>query len=64
MNVSGGLLIGFCTVFCLQIPGRTFPVDVLYSKASIDDYVDGSVKQALQIHLTPTKGSYFFDQIV
>jgi len=46
----------FGNVPVFTIPGRTFPVDVLYSKASIDDYVDGAVKQALQIHLTPTKG--------
>ncbi|XP_065064439.1 pre-mRNA-splicing factor ATP-dependent RNA helicase PRP16-like [Rhopilema esculentum] len=46
----------FGNVPVYTIPGRTFPVDVLYSKTTIDDYVDGAVKQALQIHLTPTKG--------
>lgn len=40
-----------------QIPGRTFPVDILFSKNVVEDYVDGAVKQALQIHLTPAKGS-------
>lgn len=40
----------------VQIPGRTFPVDVFFSKTSIEDYVDGAVKQALQIHLQPCKG--------
>lgn len=34
------------------IPGRTFPVEVLFSKNPIEDYVDGAVKQALAIHLT------------
>lgn len=33
------------------IPGRTFPVDVLYSKISTNDYVDAAVKQILTIHL-------------
>ena len=39
-----------------KIPGRTFPVDVLYSKTVLDDYVDAAVKQSLQIHLMPQKG--------
>lgn len=34
------------------IPGRTFPVEVLFSKNPIEDYVEGAVKQALAIHLT------------
>ena len=35
-----------------RIPGRTFPVEVLYSKASVEDYLDGAVKQILTIHLS------------
>lgn len=50
-NYSNELSIHF------QIPGRTFPVDILFSKNVVEDYVDGAVKQALQIHLTPAKGS-------
>jgi len=38
------------------IPGRTFPVDVLYSKNPVEDYVDAAVKQALQIHLQGLPG--------
>lgn len=34
-----------------NIPGRTFPVDVLFSKTPQEDYVDASVKQAIAIHL-------------
>ncbi|PKI84174.1 RNA helicase [Malassezia vespertilionis] len=33
------------------IPGRTFPVDVLFSKSPSEDYVDATVKQILAIHL-------------
>ena len=39
------------------IPGRTFPVDVLYSKNPVEDYVDAAVKQSLQIHLTGLEGN-------
>lgn len=38
------------------IPGRTFPVDILFSRNPVEDYVDAAVKQALQIHLQPTEG--------
>ncbi|XP_028392273.1 pre-mRNA-splicing factor ATP-dependent RNA helicase PRP16-like [Dendronephthya gigantea] len=38
------------------IPGRTFPVEIFFSKNVVEDYVDAAVKQALQIHLTPSKG--------
>ena len=40
---------GSCPVF--KIPGRTFPVDVLFSKTPQEDYVDAAVKQAIAIHL-------------
>jgi pre-mRNA-splicing factor ATP-dependent RNA helicase DHX38/PRP16 len=44
-------------LFVFQIPGRTFPVEIFFSKNVVEDYVDAAVKQALQIHLTPTKGT-------
>jgi pre-mRNA-splicing factor ATP-dependent RNA helicase DHX38/PRP16 len=34
-----------------KIPGRTFPVDVMFAKTPQEDYVEAAVKQALQIHL-------------
>ncbi|KAJ3128516.1 DEAH-box RNA helicase prp16 [Nowakowskiella sp. JEL0407] len=39
-----------------DIPGRTFPVDVLYSKTPCEDYVESAVKQVLQIHITHPPG--------
>jgi len=39
-----------------QIPGRTFPVDILYSRTVCNDHVEAAVKQALQIHLQPSEG--------
>jgi pre-mRNA-splicing factor ATP-dependent RNA helicase DHX38/PRP16 len=41
------------------IPGRTFPVDLMFSKNPCEDYVDSAVKQALQVHLQPTQGNTF-----
>ncbi|KAK0554508.1 Pre-mRNA-splicing factor ATP-dependent RNA helicase PRP16 [Tilletia horrida] len=38
------------------IPGRTFPVDVLFSKSPCEDYVESAVKQVLSIHLSQGKG--------
>ena len=38
------------------IPGRTFPVDVLYSRNPVEDYVDAAVKQVLQVHLQHDEG--------
>lgn len=46
----------FGNVPTFTIPGRTFPVDVFYSKNTCEDYVDSAVKQALQIHLLPSEG--------
>lgn len=34
-----------------NIPGRTFPVQIVWSRSSPDDYVDAVIKQILQIHL-------------
>ncbi|KAJ1655473.1 Pre-mRNA-splicing factor ATP-dependent RNA helicase PRP16 [Dispira simplex] len=42
----------FGTAPTFTIPGRTFPVDTLFSKSPCPDYVDGAVKQALSIHLS------------
>jgi pre-mRNA-splicing factor ATP-dependent RNA helicase DHX38/PRP16 len=39
-----------------KIPGRTFPVDVMFSKTPQEDYVEAAVKQALQIHLGQAPG--------
>ncbi len=39
-----------------NIPGRTFPVDIFFSKTLFDDYVDAAVKQALTIHLESGPG--------
>ncbi|KAK5781289.1 DEAH-box RNA helicase PRP16 PWA37_004722 [Arxiozyma heterogenica] len=33
------------------IPGRTYPVQINYSKTSIDDYVEAAVIEAVRIHL-------------
>lgn len=38
------------------IPGRTFPVEIFHSKSPCEDYVDSSVKQVLQIHLSLPPG--------
>ena len=46
----------FGNVPVFNIPGRTFPVDVLYSRNNCEDYVESAVKQAIQIHLQPSLG--------
>jgi pre-mRNA-splicing factor ATP-dependent RNA helicase DHX38/PRP16 len=46
----------FGSVPVFSIPGRTFPVDVLYSKSPCEDYVEGAVKQAMSIHITSPPG--------
>lgn len=38
------------------IPGRTFPVEIMFSPKVIDDYVDGAVKKALEIHIKEPPG--------
>lgn len=40
----------------MQIPGRTFPVDILFSRNPSEDYVEAAVRQAIQIHLQPSIG--------
>ena len=46
----------FGSVPVFHIPGRTFPVDVMYAKTPTDDYVESAVKQALSIHLGQPAG--------
>lgn len=43
-----------CPIF--TIPGRTFKVEVMYSKTPCEDYVASAVKQALSIHLSDVIG--------
>lgn len=46
----------FGNVPVFTIPGRTYPVEVFFSKNPCEDYVDAAVKQALQIHLQNVEG--------
>jgi pre-mRNA-splicing factor ATP-dependent RNA helicase DHX38/PRP16 len=39
-----------------NIPGRTFPVEYMHAKAPVEDYVEATVKQVMQIHLGYPKG--------
>jgi len=34
-----------------NIPGRTFPVDLRFSKGPAEDYVEAAVKKAVEIHV-------------
>ena len=43
-----------CPIF--TIPGRTFPVEVMYTKAPESDYMDASLITVMQIHLTEPEG--------
>ncbi|KAI9662315.1 MAG: DEAH-box RNA helicase prp16 [Bathelium mastoideum] len=38
------------------IPGRTFPVDIQYSRSPCEDYVESAVKQVLAIHVSQGPG--------
>ena len=38
------------------IPGRTFPVEILYTKEPEPDYLDASLITVMQIHLTEPPG--------
>ena len=50
MNADGfSRFFGTAPIF--TIPGRTFPVDVMFSKTPCEDYVDSTVRQILSIHL-------------
>ncbi|KAK1376987.1 RNA helicase [Heracleum sosnowskyi] len=43
-----------CNIF--TIPGRTFPVEILYAKQPESDYVDAALITVMQIHLTEPAG--------
>ena len=47
-------------IFAIQpiftIPGRTHPVDILYTKESESDYLDAALIAVMQIHLTEPPG--------
>ncbi|RCI09694.1 hypothetical protein L249_3978 [Ophiocordyceps polyrhachis-furcata BCC 54312] len=43
-----------CPIF--TIPGRTFPVEILYSREPESDYLDVALLTVMQIHLTEPKG--------
>lgn len=43
-----------CPIF--TIPGRTFPVEVMYTKDPESDYVDAALITVMQIHLTEPEG--------
>eukprot|EP00919_Chromeraceae_sp_WS-2016_P052091 GHVR01123434.1.p1 GENE.GHVR01123434.1~~GHVR01123434.1.p1 ORF type:complete len:1336 (+),score=366.00 GHVR01123434.1:50-4057(+) len=43
-----------CHIF--TIPGRTFPVEILYSKEAESDYVEAALITVLQIHLCEPEG--------
>ena len=43
-----------CPIF--SIPGRTYPVEVLYTKEPESDYLDASLITIMQIHLSEPKG--------
>jgi hypothetical protein len=42
------------------IPGRTFPVEVLYTKEPETDYLDASLITVMQIHLREPPGIYIY----
>ncbi|KAI6687085.1 hypothetical protein NL676_023913 [Syzygium grande] len=39
-----------------HIPGRTFPVNILWSKTPYEDYVEAAVKQAMAVHISSPPG--------
>ncbi|KAJ4748475.1 RNA helicase family protein [Rhynchospora pubera] len=40
----------------IEIPGRAYPVDILYTKAPEVDYIDATIVTVLQIHVTEPSG--------
>ena len=46
----------FGSVPVFVVPGRTFPVEIFWSKTPVEDYVDAAVKQAMQIHVSHPPG--------
>ena len=45
-----------CPQPIFTIPGRTYPVDILYTKEAEADYLDASLISVMQIHLTEPPG--------
>jgi ATP-dependent RNA helicase DHX8/PRP22 len=43
-----------CPIFF--IPGRTFPVEILYTKEPESDYLDAALITVMQIHITEPPG--------
>ena len=43
-----------CPIF--SIPGRTYPVEIMYSREPEDDYLDAALTTVMQIHLTEPAG--------
>lgn len=43
-----------CNIF--TIPGRTYPVDILYAKEPEQDYLEAAMITVMQIHLTEPEG--------
>ena len=43
-----------CPIF--TIPGRTYPVEVLYSRSPESDYMDAALITVMQIHLSEPEG--------
>ena len=43
-----------CPIF--SIPGRTYPVEIMYSREPEDDYLDAALTTVMQIHLTEPQG--------
>lgn len=39
-----------------HIPGRTYPVDIMFSTVPTTDYVDSAIKQTLRVHLGKEEG--------
>jgi len=39
-----------------HIPGRTFPVETLFLKSPVDDYVNAAVQKAIQVHIQQPPG--------
>ncbi|KAJ9090496.1 hypothetical protein DSO57_1001954 [Entomophthora muscae] len=46
----------FGNVPVVEIPGRTFPVDIMFHKTPCEDFVDSAVKQIIKIHLSCPAG--------
>ena len=46
----------FCSCPIFSIPGRTFPVEIMYSREPEDDYLDAALTTVMQIHLTEPPG--------